>query len=181
MEDKNEPAFGAWQPIETALFQRLKNKTITRNGCWEWQGAKKKFGYGRTIVGSRRNKSRKGMSAHRAMWTAVHGKIPQSKWILHHCDNPACINPEHLYLGTRTENTRDRELRRRNKVPRLKHESHPGSKLTWKDVNEIRAIGINVTQEKIANRYFVKRRTISDILNFKTWIPNPPLKESEGV
>ena len=77
--------------------------------CWEWQGGKD-HGYGVVSLGSR---TAGRMPAHRMAWELVKGPIPEGKHVLHHCDNPPCVNPAHLYLGTDVENARDRVERGR--------------------------------------------------------------------
>lgn len=151
------------------MINKLKSRTIlSDSGCWEWQGATKNFGYGYITIGSRKDGSRKTITTHRAMYIATHGEIPNGLWVLHHCDNPKCINPEHLYAGTREDNTRDRESRGRNKIPRLSCEDHPNSKLNWDDVNMIRSIS-GKSHKQIAKQFNVGRKTIWDIVTYKTW------------
>ncbi len=90
--------------------------------CWIWQsslkGKDKLLQYGHLIVGSRINKTRKSISAHRYAYQVFVGEIPTDKWVLHRCDNPKCINPDHLFLGTRQDNIDDRESKHRNKINR---------------------------------------------------------------
>lgn len=65
--------------------------------CWEWQRGHGQAGYGRCGT----------LHAHRVAWTLVHGDIPDTLWVLHHCDNPPCVRPTHLFLGTAADNTLD--------------------------------------------------------------------------
>lgn len=164
--------------------ERIKSKSkVLSNGCWEWQGAKKGEGlkaYGSLGVGSRADGTRRTVSAHRYSYEVFIGEIPNGLFICHKCDNPSCVNPEHLFAGTRQDNVDDRERKGRNKPFNFpKHENHMRAKLTWKDVNEIRGTkryrGITV---ELARKYKVGHKAISDVLNFKTWIPPQP-KESE--
>src|SRR5690349_10372216 len=89
-------------------------------GCWEWMGAKKGKAklkqYGSLVVGSRSSGGRKTVSAHRYAYEVFIGPIPPGLWVLHKCDNPPCINPDHLFLGDRMDNTRDRDSKGRNKI-----------------------------------------------------------------
>ena len=144
--------------------------------CWNWTGATKKFGYGYLIVGSRTDGSRKTVTAHRYAFSIFNEmEIPKGEWVLHKCDNPSCINPKHLYLGNRSQNVKDREERGRNKVPNLKHENHPNSKLNWEKVNYIRtSYKKRGDVYRLAKKFSVDHHTVSDILRMKTWVPEPP-------
>lgn len=74
--------------------------TASADECWPWQGELRSNGYGVCRVGARRH------NAHRVAWSLHHGREPDLQ-ILHHCDNPSCCNPAHLYEGTQAENIRD--------------------------------------------------------------------------
>ncbi len=72
-----------------------------QNDCWVWIGAKDTYGYGAiTFKGHQ-------WRTHRLMWYLTYGNIPEGMCVLHHCDNPPCVNPDHLWLGTHTENMQD--------------------------------------------------------------------------
>src|SRR5262245_6642261 len=94
----------AWNtiPLITRLERHIK---VMPNGCWEWQGRRSRDGYGRmTITESRRPHTR---PAHRVAWEHFNGPIPENMLVCHKCDNPPCINPAHLFLGTHRDNFRD--------------------------------------------------------------------------
>lgn len=79
--------------------------------CWEWQAGRHKFGHGKFRLPTGH------IGSHRMAWQLTYGPIPPGMWVLHHCDNPPCCNPRHLYLGTAQDNTRDREVRGRHPHP----------------------------------------------------------------
>ena len=93
--------------------------------CWEWMGARNHNGYG--IVSRRVGNS----LAHRVSWAYVHGQIPEGLYACHTCDNPACVNPSHLFLGTQLDNMKDMSAkgrsRRGKKYPRSKDVAVPSN------------------------------------------------------
>lgn len=94
-------------------------------------------------------------------------------FVLHTCDNPACVNPDHLYLGTNADNMRDKVERGRSRypVPARQGERHPLAKLTLAQVTAIRAetTGRRGEQKELASAYGVSRATICNILKGKSW------------
>jgi hypothetical protein len=85
------------------LAQRFWGKVKKSDGCWEWQAYRDEDGYG--SVGSFGNADR--MSTHRYSWVLHNGPIPADLFVLHRCDNPPCVRPDHLFLGTVLDNNRD--------------------------------------------------------------------------
>ena len=80
-------------------------------GCWLWMGCREKKGYGRIMLDGRPER------AYRQAWRLAHGEIPNGLWVLHKCDNPPCVRPDHLYLGTSSDNQRDRAARQPGSWP----------------------------------------------------------------
>lgn len=134
--------------------------TITDTGCWEWAGNTfHTFGYGQLrILG-------KGYDAHRLAYrTWVQWEIPEGAQVRHTCDNPPCINPAHLILGSSQDNHDDMVLRGRA----LRGERNPAAKLTDDDTENIRIVwGLGASQGKIAKAFGVGQPTISHIVNNK--------------
>lgn len=121
-------------------------------GCWNWIGATKgRQGYGSLIVGSRTDGSRRTVRAHRYAYEVFVGPVG-SAYVCHRCDNPRCVNPAHLFLGTAKDNAHDRDRKGRTVFPpRFKGSKAPWAKLTDEDVREIRSS--TVSSRKLAPRY----------------------------
>jgi hypothetical protein len=157
---------------------RTKINPVT--GCWEWTGAKRN-GYGRLTTGSRTNGTRKTVSAHRLSYQLFKGEIPRGYEICHKCDNPCCINPDHLFAGTRQDNVDDREQKGRNIVPR--GENNGRAKLTEDDVRGARneRVTNGTSYRTLAANYGVAKRTIMDAVRGVNWkcleMPEPPKEE----
>ena len=98
------------------LFWSKVEKT---KDCWEWVGCKTDGGYGRY---GRKIKLQK---AHRISWTLINGEIPKGLFVLHKCDNPSCVKPEHLFLGTAKDNTQD--MISKGRKSDVSGEKHPNS------------------------------------------------------
>src|SRR5690242_3600813 len=91
-------------------IERLFDNVVKEgNGCWNWTKYRDSDGYGRMAIGNEMYR------AHRLAWVATHGKVPRGLCVLHKCDNPSCINPAHLFLGTQYDNIQDciRKMRRK--------------------------------------------------------------------
>lgn len=146
------------------LQKRFWDKVQKTDNCWNWIASKVKDGYGFF-----RLPGYKSMRAHRFSWEFHNGTIPKGICVLHKCDNPACVNPAHLFLGTDADNVKDMMNKGRGKYnPNpAKGENHHNSKLTDKQVLEIRAIGNSINQYVLARHYGVRQPQISRILNNK--------------
>jgi len=136
-----------------------------KSKCWIWSGWKNKDGYGMKRV------SYKGERVHRLAWEIAYGKIPPSMQICHHCDNRACFNPDHLFMGTNLDNMRDRDSKGRSSGYQPRGENHSLSKLTDKQIIEMRneyAAG-KTSFRLLASKYNMSRINIINIIKRKSW------------
>ena len=135
--------------------------------CWRWAGTALLPGYG-TFKITDQNGVRMDARAHRISWAITKGPIPDGMCVLHSCDNPACCNPAHLWLGTNAENSADMVKKGRHPTGA----DHALTKLTDGDVIAIRqryqAGGI--TQRSLAAQYGVNRGTIWRIIRRRRWV-----------
>lgn len=129
------------------------------SGCWLWVGSTNIHGYGKILV------RKKQLGAHRYSWMLHNGDIPKGLCVLHRCDNPTCVNPDHLFLGTRKENMMDMVNKGRN-VP-TRGESSGMAKLTEDQVLSIRNDSRPYNQIMID--FDISHGTISSIKSRKTW------------
>lgn len=136
----------------------------TPEDCWEWKAAKNDGGYGRLKVDGRQ------CIASRYAYSDRIGPIPPGKIVCHTCDNPGCVNPSHLFVGTHRDNTDDKLRKGRARAPR--GEAAHGAKLSARDVADIRealAVGARGAVTRLAARYGVGKATISNIKTGRTW------------
>lgn len=143
------------------FWKKVKRGDIDE--CWPWLGATLPDGYGKFRADG------KFIQAHRFAYIISNGSIPATLCVLHECDNPPCCNANHLFTGTRKDNSDDRDKKGRN--VNLLGEEHGGSKLTEADVRLIRAdyIPFHFTVSMLATRHGVSVATIKQILSRKTW------------
>lgn len=154
----------------TPLAQRLWSRVDSSGGsdaCWPWTGhARHNFGYGNIGDENGRNEN-----THRVAWRLTNGPIAKGMCVLHACDNPACCNPAHLFLGTQAQNLADMTAKgRRLSTNRVKGERNWASKLTAEDVREIRRLraeGLGPTE--IAARFGVTRSAVKAVVARRTW------------
>lgn len=144
-------------------FEQLMSRVDKQpNGCWLWTGyVQPHFGHGRLTV------AHKQVLAHRLSWELHHGTtVPAGLCVCHHCDVPACVNPEHLFLGTRTDNVRDAVSKGRT----CHGERRPQAKLSdaiVRDMRERARIGESV--RSLAGVYGVCMITAQKAVLGKSW------------
>lgn len=138
---------------------------VLPNGCWYWLRTPLSSRYGKLLYNS------KSHSTHRIAMFLFRGFDLQSRlFICHRCDNPSCVNPDHLFIGTNSDNMRDSWGKGRMNSPYVPGEAHLNAKLTTKNVVFIKKMYKKpYTQDQLANKFNVSRRTISFILSGERW------------
>jgi hypothetical protein len=140
--------------------QRFWNKVKKTDGCWNWTAARcRSYGIfapdGKVPTG-----------AHRVSWRLAFGEIPDGLFVLHKCDNPLCVRPDHLFLGTQSDNIKDKV----NKGRQQRGSGAGGAKLTERDVMEIKARALRGEKTRaLADYYGVSFGNVWMILTGKTW------------
>jgi hypothetical protein len=131
-----------------------------KSGCWLWQRCLNNKGYGTTSINGKR------IYAHRKFWELKHGPIPDGQWVLHKCDNPACVNPAHLFLGNRRDNVDDMLQKGRS----ARGERSGKARLTEAEVREIwRRRMAGERAQEIAYEFGISRQNVSDIFSARSW------------
>jgi hypothetical protein len=109
--------------------------------------------------------------AHRVAWTLHHGQIPDGMSICHHCDNPPCVRPDHLFVGTHGDNCRDKISKGRE--AHVRGSENGQAKLTEAEVLQIRALAPTMLQQQIADKFGISRKQIWAIVHRKKWAHLP--------
>lgn len=149
------------------LAERLWRKTLKAgpDECWLWTGAKLESGYGRIDRGGRGSKN---LLAHRAAMEVVTGApVPDHLVVMHSCDNPSCVNPAHLSVGTYEQNSADMIMKGRHKVVAMKGTENAHAKLTDEAVRDIRTS--RKPQAALARQYGVSEATVAAVIHGRTW------------
>jgi HNH endonuclease len=135
------------------------------NDCWNWTASKLPFGYGQFGLGGR--KGQKSCRAHRISYALANGIFDRKLKVLHECDNPSCVNPKHLFLGSQLDNMRDMFSKGRGRPARLPGAKNGSAKLTQKQVDEIRNTTGKVRD--IAIQYGIGKSQVSNIRRGASW------------
>lgn len=152
--------------IDKGLEVRFWKKVKKGLACWEWTGSKDRKGYGRiasTLLA-------KNLKAHRVSYELHVGPIPPGLSVLHRCDNPSCVRPDHLFVGANDDNMQDM----RNKGRGPSGEANPNARLTEADVKYIRrAIDSGEPLRRIAKRLRVSPGAVFSVSSGRTWAHVP--------
>ena len=148
----------------------IENVVLTEENCWEWQRARQNGGRGKN------HGVWLSTSAHRRAWELLRGEIPLGLCVLHLCDNPPCVNPNHLFLGTIADNNRDMREKGRGKSfggkrPDNSGEKNGMSKLNEESVDYIRELYSTTafTQKELGTLLDIPRTTINQVVKGGRW------------
>ena len=149
-------------PLHELLMRKIR---VTDSGCWEWTGKRQTGGH---KYGHQRLRKRSYL-AHRLSWEVTYGPIPEGMLVCHACDNPPCINPSHLFLGSHSANLVDMHRKGRwTYDPKLRTgAANHQARLT--DEKAIAIFNDPRSQEKIAKDYAVAQTTVSRIKRREAW------------
>lgn len=145
------------RPVAERFWEKVKF-VWTYDACWEWQAYRTPYGYGQFAV-----RVEGVWLAPRLAYKLVYGEFDLRLHVLHRCDNPACVRPHHLFLGTQQDNLKDM----RSKGRHVRGEMQPRAKLTEIAVRDIRAS--NESSRMLANRYGVNTEAINRVKKRLRW------------
>jgi len=146
-----------------SMIERFEEKYVKIAGvdCWIWTGARHTFGYGNFWTGKKYD------VAHRVSYALYVGEIPQGMNVLHKCDNPSCIRPDHLFIGTDQDNIYDKCMKGRARGPKMVGEKNPSSKISSEIVLLIRAD--KRAHRVICNDYGISKTQVGRIKRNESW------------
>lgn len=154
------------RPLVDRFWPKVdKNSSPTE--CWLWTATKSR-GYGYISEGGR--KAQKFRRAHRVSWELAYGPIPAGLYVLHRCDDPSCVNPRHLFLGTQKDNIRDAVAKGRHKPSMVRGERVHNTNLTADDVRQARRLkSEGRTYPELAHQFDMSISGISKVVRGVTW------------
>lgn len=150
---------GIKRPLEVRFWEKVEATYADK--CWNWAGHLGKFNYGQIQVNGRPE------PAHRVSWELRFGTIPDGMCVLHRCDNPSCVNPHHLFLGTNLDNIKDRHAKNRD----ARGERSGKSTLTNDQVIQIKRLYRPKVFgcRKIGKQLGIDHSTVCHVISGRTW------------
>ncbi|TWS25575.1 hypothetical protein FK530_22920 [Tsukamurella conjunctivitidis] len=153
---------GHTKPIDEQFWPKVAKGSESE--CWEWTASRRPTGYGQM------RRLGKNLKAHRVSWEIHNGPIPDGFVVMHTCDNPPCVNPKHLRIGSQFDNLADMRAKARGVTTHHVGEMNPASKLTTPEVKDLRRRhegGESI--RALARSFSVDRKTVSDITRRNIW------------
>lgn len=145
--------------------KQFLEKVDKTDSCWIWKGYRDSKGYGE-IAGADGKRTR----AHRVSWLFYRGQIPDGICVCHRCDNPPCVNPNHLFLGTQADNLRDMRTKKRWTPRVIVGGANPRCRFTADQVLALRkSFDAGGTLTEVAKKYALPISTVWNIVHRKTW------------
>lgn len=152
--------------MECSTKCKILNRFTIVDQCWEWQGKINESGYG--ILNVRESGKKIDILAHRESYKIHKGEIPCGLCVLHKCDNTACINPEHLWVGTQKENAQD--CVKKGRFFNGHARSKASGKIKEEQVVEMRELYKNgISRKELQEKYKLSQSQVSGILTYKFW------------
>lgn len=162
------------RPAEIRFWEKVE-KGDSEDSCWVWIAKSKHlFGYG--VLGLK--KENRQVMAHRFAYELLVGPIPDGLFVLHRCDNPPCVNPDHLFLGTQKDNLDDMTQKGRRRWADNRGSRNGNAKLSDAQVEEIRSLYPACTQQQIADRFGIGQTYVSALARGKMRKKPTPILES---
>lgn len=166
MQKDNTPQPIALQDLTQEFLERFWSRIHKGDGCWEWTWSKDNKGYG--MMGM---PSRNAVKVHRISWAIHYGQIPEGLCVLHHCDNPPCVRPDHLFVGTNLDNIINKMEKGRAALPMIRGEGHGLAKLNAEQVLQIRELYATgkFSYREVGERFGVFLTNIRSIVKRESW------------
>lgn len=147
------------------------NKVVKTDGCWNWAGATNGRGVAGVAYGLLKiPNTRKNTTAHRFSYALHNGPITSDQWVLHKCDNPLCVNPDHLFLGDAAANAADMDAKGRRKCSPRRHEQNGRAVLDGDKVKVLRLLHGKFGLSALSKIFGIGKSQVHRIVTNQQWI-----------